>query len=350
MNKRVHLFTALILILLLASCDLIVPLVTPTISIQTLVVVTSGPINSNTIVITTAIPGGISTLPADATPAPFPTPVFPTPIPTLSAGESPTELKYLLLRQFPNLFYCDPDLYPVARADEIDLARQFFPQLQAAKSEFQAILKHTGLQGQTSFDDGQKLVIYREYKKLAAICFEPFENQYRFQLQTSDNGQEGMIITGWINGDGQITIDQRQPSIATCPICLAAHTLIDTPRGQTPVEDLRPGDPVWTVNAAGQRIAASVLKTVRVPVPSNHRVVHIVLGDRRELWASPGHPLTDGTPLGDLQPGDRVDGARVTGLELVLYDQPATYDLLPSGGTGFYWANGILIGSTLSKN
>src|SRR3989442_783087 len=28
--------------------------------------------------------------------------------------------------------------------------------------------------------------------------------------------------------------------------------------------------------------------------------------------------------------------------------QPYTYDLLPSGDTGFYWANGILVGSTLA--
>ena len=27
----------------------------------------------------------------------------------------------------------------------------------------------------------------------------------------------------------------------------------------------------------------------------------------------------------------------------------ATYDVLPSGETGFYWANGVLLGSTLWK-
>ena len=328
MNKIVQLFTTVILAVLLVACETIQPFVTPTFL-------------PPTAVIATVLPGGVSTVPAGVTP------VFPTPIPTLPSGEPPAELKYLLLQQYPNLFYCDPDLYPVARADETDLARQIFPQLQAAAAEFQAILKHTGLPGQSSYNDGQKLVIYREHKKLAAIHFELSQNQYRFQLQISDNGQQGTIITGWINGDGQITVDQRQPSIATCPICLAAHTLIDTPHGQVPVEDLRPGDPVWTVDAAGERTAAYVLKTVRVPVPTSHRVVHIGLSDGRELWASPGHPLTDGTPLGNLQPGDWVDGAPVTRLELVSYGQPATYDLLPSGETGFYWANGILIGSTL---
>jgi hypothetical protein len=36
-------------------------------------------------------------------------------------------------------------------------------------------------------------------------------------------------------------------------------------------------------------------------------------------------------------------------VELFPYDHPATYDLLPSGATGFYWADGILIGSTLAN-
>ncbi len=37
---------------------------------------------------------------------------------------------------------------------------------------------------------------------------------------------------------------------------------------------------------------------------------------------------------------------RADALEL---DEPATYDLLPSGGTGFYWANGVLLASTLAN-
>ena len=53
--------------------------------------------------------------------------------------------------------------------------------------------------------------------------------------------------------------------------------------------------------------------------------------------------------LGDLKAGDVLDGARVMQSELVPYDQPATYDILPSGSTGFYWANGVLIGSTLAN-
>ena len=77
-------------------------------------------------------------------------------------------------------------------------------------------------------------------------------------------------------------------------------------------------------------------------------MVHILLNDGRELWASAGHPTADGRRLGDLKVGDLLDGARVTLAERIPYNGIATYDILPSGGTGFYWANGILLSSTLA--
>ena len=53
--------------------------------------------------------------------------------------------------------------------------------------------------------------------------------------------------------------------------------------------------------------------------------------------------------LGDLKVSDLLDGARVILIERLPYKGTATYDLLPSGDTGFYWANGILMGSTLTR-
>jgi hypothetical protein len=73
------------------------------------------------------------------------------------------------------------------------------------------------------------------------------------------------------------------------------------------------------------------------------------LSDGRELYASPGHPTSDGRILGDLKIGHLLDGAYVNYVERLPYAGIATYDLLPSGDTGFYWANGILMGSTLTK-
>jgi hypothetical protein len=252
-----------------------------------------------------------------------------------------------VLDEFPDLFFCDPDFYPVARADELDLALERFPELQANTEEFQAILAHNGLSGLATFSDEQKLLIYREHKKLAAIHFELSGDEYRFQLQVAKTEGEGFLVTGTIDGNGKITVLERQPGIATCPICLAKHTLIDTPQGPVAVEDLRVGDAIWTADATGTRVPATVMKTTRTLVPPGHLMVHIVLNDGRELLASPGHPTADGRTLAELSLGDILDGGRITRLEWLPYDQAATYDILPSGGKGWYWADGILMGSTL---
>jgi hypothetical protein len=74
-----------------------------------------------------------------------------------------------------------------------------------------------------------------------------------------------------------------------------------------------------------------------------------VLGDGRELFASPGHPLADGRLLGSITPGDVVDGGVVLRAGRVPYGSGTTFDLLPSGPTGVYWADGIPLASTLGR-
>ncbi len=295
----------------------------------------------------TVLPGTVIQAGGANTPIPFATPLPPTLIPPLPSGSSPTNLKYRLLARYPDFFFCDPDYYPVARADEGQLALQRFSEIQADTEEFQSILNHNGLNGLTVFTDAQKLLIYQDYKKLAAIQFELVGDKYQFQLRTKDPQSKGFAIKGLIDAQGNITVQERTPTFATCPICLAAHTQIDTPNGSIAVENLHVGDLVWTANTSGARTASTVLEVVKVPVPAGHQMVHLVLADGRELWASPGHPTTDSRALGDLKAGDLLDEARVVLAERMPYNQSFTYDLLPSGGTGFYWANGILIGSTL---
>jgi Hint domain-containing protein len=283
------------------------------------------------------------------TEGPAPTSVPPTPIPTLTSGTSPTELKYQVLAKYPDFFFCDPDFYPVARADEPELALQIFAELQSNQEEFQAILAHIGLAGSTTFTDDQKLLIYQEHKKLNAITFELTGDKYEFQIQTGAEGQQGAVITGTIDSTGSIQVLDQQPSIPTCPICLAVGTLIDTPRGPVRVEDLHVGDLVWTMDESGARVSGTILRVGSVRVPSTHKMIHVTLDDGRELWASPGHPTAAGRALGDLHVGDILDGAKIIHLERVPYRGVYTYDILPLGETGFYWANGVLLGSTLAK-
>ena len=328
--------TFVILAMLVTACGPIIP---ESGSVSTPIVITGQ--------VSTVVAATVGTPPTEG---PFPTPVPATPIPTLpSSTLSPTELKYKVLDQFPDFFFCDPDFYPVAHEDEMVLAQEQFSELQANQEEFQAILNHNGLSGVTTFTDEQKLLIYREHKKLNAIYFQLVGDKYQFQIQTGSEGQQGSVITGTIDGSGLIKIEKQEQGFPTCPICLAAGTLISTPHGAVAVENLRVGDSVWTTNESGERVSATILRTSRVPVPATHQVVHVKLSDGRELWASPGHPTTNGQAIGDLRVNDLLDGARVIEVERLAYKGMATYDLLPSGDTGFYWANGILIGSTLKN-
>jgi len=77
--------------------------------------------------------------------------------------------------------------------------------------------------------------------------------------------------------------------------------------------------------------------------------VRVVLADGRSVSASAKHPSASGLMLGEYRTGDVLDGAVVVSVENLDYDGEATYDLLPEGETGCYWANGILLKSTLSS-
>jgi hypothetical protein len=134
-----------------------------------------------------------------------------------------------------------------------------------------------------------------------------------------------------------------------CPICLASNAMIATPWGDVSVKAIAVGDVVWSVDADGKKMAHPVLAVTKTPVGPTHMVVDLKLSDGRELFASPNHPTTDGRTVGLLKAGDAYDGASVVSAELVPYWDDATYDLLPEGDTGFYWADGVLLESTLKN-
>ena len=164
--------------------------------------------------------------------------------------------------------------------------------------------------------------------------------------ESASNGCTITLTLLGIQGD-TATFIKKTDFNRPCPICLAAGTLIGTPLGQMPVEEIQVGMVVWSLDKSDNRVSAEVLKTSKTPVPLTHQVVHLTLDDGRELFVSPGHPTTDGRTVGEFNPGDFYDGARVVSFGRVPYGEQATYDILPSGETGFYWANGILLDSTL---
>lgn len=257
------------------------------------------------------------------------------------------ELEYILLGRYPDFFWCDPDYYPVGReGQEEKNAVEQFASIRANTGEFSAILKQADLPDKAEYTEAEKLVIYREHKKLVyGAQMTASQGGYDFVLRVGEG--QGSRIEGRISPSGSITVLKQEPSFNTCPICLARGTLIDTPEGPVPVEQLSRGMPVWTVDESGQTVAAIVLETVTTPVPPSFRVVRVVLRDGRTVTASPGHPSAEGRPLGEYRVDDALDGSVVASIEYIRYEEPATYDILPSGGTGLYRANGILLKSTL---
>lgn len=282
------------------------------------------------------------------TAVPFSSPVPPpTPSPETVSAQV-IELKYALLDRFPTFFFCDRDLYPVAReVTDVEITQRV-AQIQKTPDEYQAILKHLGLQGLANLSTAQMRSIDGEHKRLNALQLEPSGQGYAFSIRIQDAQEQGAAIDGEIDTNGNISITRQQPANINCPICLTGSTLIDTPLGALPVRDIRVGMPVWTVDRAGVRRQAVVLKTVIRPIPSKSSLMHLVLADGRELYISPGHPTYDGRRIADLTVGDFLDGALIVRADRVTLSETATFDILPSGETGAYRANGILLASTLS--
>jgi Hint domain len=276
--------------------------------------------------------------------------------PTPAASDAPLaapDLRYRLVDQVGRPLFCDPDFYPIARSDEALLADEHLAAIHADPPTYAAIAAHLGIDPAAAPTPAQVLAIYREWKMLRALQLTTADGGVSFDYVAADasNGQAGWHVVGTIDAAGTIAVDRRDPSgPPPCPICLARGTRIATPDGERPVEDLRPGMAVWTTDELGNRVVGRVLEVGSTPVPATHRVVHLVLSDGRTADVSPGHRLPDGRRLGGLRTGDPVDGATVAGAALEVYQGGATFDLLPSGGTGTYWANGILLASTLDES
>jgi hypothetical protein len=287
------------------------------------------------------------TVKPNTTPGPNPKPTPVASVPPLARPD----LLYRLVDGLGRPMFCDPDFYPVARFDEAEQARLYLAAIQGDAAAYGAIVAHLGIGPAVTPTDSQVLAIYREWKMLRALILTETGGRFGFDYIAADGTSDtsGWRVVGTIDTGGSIAVGRRDPSgPPPCPICLARGTWIATPSGSRAVEDLRPGMPVWTSDPAGRRVMGFVIEVGSTPVPLSHQVVHLILADGRTVDASPGHPLPDGRRLGDLRPGDAVDGATVVSADLQSYGDGATFDLLPSGSTGTYWANGIHLASTLT--
>ena len=273
-----------------------------------------------------------------------------TPAPVVGSPLNQTQLKFAVMDAVGKPVFCDPDFYPIARiGGEQANAIAMYPQIKADSEVYAAIVAHEHLPS-GDLTDPQKLAVYRAWKLLRVVALTQTGNQYSFNYRILSNAGSAAYeqVTGTVRVDGLVTVGSRTATGApNCPICLAASTLIATPQGSLRVTDVRVGTIVWTQAVDGSRVAAPVVEVGSIEVPAGHMMVHLVLADGRHLLVSPGHRTADGRAVGTLKVGDSLDGSTITLWELEPYAGERTYDVLPAGATGNYWANGILLSSTL---
>jgi hypothetical protein len=226
-----------------------------------------------------------------------------------------------------------------------------WPELQAENELLRAIAARLGINVDGQVSDAQKVAIYQQWKVAVSIPLDVIgDGRYRFDYtaQPAAGATDGTRTAGTIDQMGAITVEQQAAAgEPNCPICLSVGTLIDTPNGPIAVEKLRLGDPIWTLDTDGRRIAGTVIALGSTQAPPDHHVIRLELADGRSVTASPGHPLLDGRVLGDLRVGDVVDGSQIVSVDSRPYSSGETFDLVASGPTGAYLAGGIALGTTL---
>jgi len=255
------------------------------------------------------------------------------------------ELKYRLIDTIGAPLFCGP---PVVRMPSDGEAAQEVEALRSRDSAtFDAIVRHEKLDAAHLTANDERRIL-EQADVLQALGLTAEGQLFRFDYIAGRPSPEHVV--GTIDGHGTISLESNDPTQfpgrGGCPICLAATALIATPNGEIPVAELHPGMLVWTIDA-GHRVAAPISDVGHTRAPFGQRVIRVVLADGRAVVASPGHPTADGRRMGDLNPGDPLDGSRVMTTESLPYAGD-TWDLLPLSSTGEYWADGVLLGSTLA--
>lgn len=248
------------------------------------------------------------------------------------------ELKYRVMAAAGQPSFCGP---PVERPGyEAAEAAAQFRTISADRDLYAAIVAHAAPAGDPS-SEAYQVAVWREWRRLQAIDLSGAPPELTFRFHTADEEVGGSVTPA-----GRVRVTTRTPSRLMCPICLAQGTLIATPAGPVEVSHLRRGDLVWTATPRGRR-AAPVLELGSTPFPLGREAIGLGLADGRRVTVSAPHPTGDGRSVGALQAGDSLDGSFVVAVARVHLGPGSTYDLLPAGSTGTYWADGILLGSSL---
>ncbi len=168
-------------------------------------------------------------------------------------------------------------------------------------------------------------------------------------LNPTCDGSAPLVITA-INFPDSITVSAGKSSGGSPGGGLFGSLLVNDcvdHAGKINGKEKQGGMLLWFEETDYNRVEAKVIKINRVFVGNEHRVIDLKLVDGRELFASPNHPTYDGRKIADLRVGEAYDKSTVRSIQLVQYKHQFTYDVLTDSQTGDYFANGILVGSTL---
>lgn len=110
-----------------------------------------------------------------------------------------------------------------------------------------------------------------------------------YETTDLDYNNDGTINTGTSEvGDGAFSVDNNFLTL----ICLARGTLIDTPMGLCPIEDLAEGDMVCTLDSGAQPIRwIGSRKTIGAGKHAPVRIRAGALGNPRDLYVSQNHRM-----------------------------------------------------------
>ena len=102
------------------------------------------------------------------------------------------DLVYVLMDQLGRPDWCDPDFYPVARADELSLAKEHLAEMQSDSALWSTILAHNGLGPDATLTDEQLVTVYRDWKVLTkAIVVTPAGDGYSFDYVALRRAEPG---------------------------------------------------------------------------------------------------------------------------------------------------------------
>jgi len=133
---------------------------------------------------------------------------------------SDAELKYRLFAQVGQPFWCDRDVYPVARQVPDAEVRARVDAMRAADpSAYAAVVEHLALPGEPATADEERAV-YQELKRLQAVTLTPAGGGHAFDyvVGASARAHTGTRVRGTIGGGGAVVVTDRTPTPTDCPV------------------------------------------------------------------------------------------------------------------------------------